>query len=114
MHELNVTRNIIEIACDKARENSAQKVTQIKVAAGSLSGIEPECVQFYFEIIRCDYGLAEAQLIIQKIPARFKCRSCALEFESDTMLWQCTKCQGYNIEILSGSDCYIESIEVEA
>lgn len=113
MHELSITRNIIEIVRDKARESNAKNITEVRVTAGCLSGIDPECVNFYFEILRNDYGLSEARLIIRKTPARFRCHSCALEFESDTMQWSCIKCQAPNIEILSGNDCYIDSIEVD-
>ncbi len=113
MHELSITKNIMEIVRDKALENRVTKVTQIKVCAGSLSGIEPQCVQFYFDLLRNDYGLSEAELVLHKVPALFKCRNCSYEFESDNMVWTCNKCNHTGIEIINGSECYIESIEAE-
>ncbi|HJX03877.1 MAG TPA: hydrogenase maturation nickel metallochaperone HypA [Dehalococcoidia bacterium] len=114
MHELGITRNILEIALEQAGEADAHKINLIHVVAGELSGIEPDCISFYFNILKKDYSLGDAELSISKVPAKLKCRSCDTEFVSSEMPWSCPGCGSLNLEIVTGGECYVESIEVDA
>jgi hydrogenase nickel incorporation protein HypA/HybF len=113
MHELGITRNILEIAVDQARESKALKINKIYVVSGELSGVDPGCLSFYFDILRNDYALEDAKLIIRQIPAKLKCRNCQTEFDSCEMPWTCPACGSISLEIIEGIDCFVESIEVD-
>ena len=113
MHELSITKNLLEIVKDKSSEAKAQKVGQISIVVGELSGVEMECIQFYFDILKKDYNLEEAVLNFCNVPSLLKCRTCGQEFHAEDLPWICPGCGGYSLEILKGSECYVESIEVD-
>ncbi|HXV21659.1 MAG TPA: hydrogenase maturation nickel metallochaperone HypA, partial [Desulfuromonadales bacterium] len=46
MHEVGITRSIVEIAERTAREQGAARVLSVTVAIGALSGVVPEAVEF--------------------------------------------------------------------
>ena len=112
MHELAITQNILSVVLDEARAAQAKKVTRIDLVIGELSGIEGDCVQFNFEYVKRGDIAEEAVLNFKIAPAQLRCRDCQADF-SPSGIWICPECQSSRIEIVSGRDCFIESIEVD-
>ena len=112
MHELAITEQVLKLALDKANEAGAQRITRISLVVGELSGVVAECVGFYLDFLGRDSIAAQARLDFTAIPAKLKCRDCAAEFSPEA-IWVCPQCQGRNISLLEGRECYLESIEVE-
>jgi hydrogenase nickel incorporation protein HypA/HybF len=104
---------MLDIVVEKARESGAEKVTRINTVIGALSGVEKSCVEFYFDCLKKEYGLSQAELDITSVPVSLKCRDCTAEFSSEDLPWSCPQCGGYSIAITRGNECYVESIEVE-
>ena len=113
MHELSITESILSIALEQAKAVPASKVTKIDLTIGELSGIVDECVQFYFDLLSKDTVAAEASLSFHRPPTKLRCRNCATTFSPDNLDWACPNCREQKIEIISGRECYVESIEVE-
>ena len=113
MHELGVTESIVNIVLDKAKTAQASKITQVNLVVGELSGFVPECIQFYFDILRQDTIAQEANLVFTPVPAELRCRNCPTTFHPQDTLWSCPKCQSQSVEIVGGRELYIESMEVE-
>ena len=113
MHELAITQNILDLALDEAKAVQANRISKINLVIGELSGVVRDSVEFYFDFLRKDSLAAAATLEFTMIPAQLKCRDCRTEFNPQDSLWICPKCKSTNIDLLSGRDCYIESIEVE-
>ena len=113
MHELPITQSILDIALNEADAAGSTKITTIYLVVGELSGVSGECVQFYFDILKKGNIAEEATLDFRHVPAKFKCRDCLTEFTLKDSYWLCPDCESFNVEILSGKECYIESLEVE-
>ena len=113
MHELPVTQSILEIALNEAGAAGSAKIIAINLVVGELSGVSDECVLFYFDILKKGNAAEEATLEIRQVPAELKCRDCLTVFTLQDSYWLCPDCQGINVEILAGKECYIESLEVE-
>lgn len=113
MHEFSITQSILSIALEKANEVQASKVTKINLIIGELSGVVNECVEFYFDLLSKDTIAAEASLSFERIPNKLRCRNCATVFSPDNLDWACPNCHEAKVEIISGRECHIESIEVE-
>ena len=111
MHELAVTENILSIALEKATTSS--KIIKINLIIGELSAIVDECVEFYFGLLSKDTIAAESSLSFHRPPTRLRCRNCATTFSPVDIDWSCPNCREQKVEIVSGRECYIESIEVE-
>ena len=113
MHELGITQSILSIALEKANEAQASKITKINLVIGELSGVVDECVQFYFDFLSKDTIAAEASLSFERTPNKLRCRNCDTVFSPNDLDWACPNCHEAKIEIISGRECRIESIEVE-
>ena len=113
MHEFSITQSILSIALEKANTANASRVSKINLVIGELSGIVDECVEFYFDFLSKDTIAAQASLSFQHPPIRLRCRSCATVFSPDDLNWACPNCREQAIEIISGRECYVESVEVE-
>ena len=113
MHELSITQSILSIALEKANAAHASRVSKINLVIGELSGIVDECVQFYFDFLSKETIAAEAALSFRQPPAQLRCRNCAATFAPGNGNWACPKCHEQKIDIISGRELYIESLEVE-
>lgn len=115
MHELSIMGNILDIVLEYAGKAGAKKVSKINLIVGDLSDLIPEWMQTYFEFVSKDTIAENAKLEINRVPAVIRCKQCNHEFTLNRENWQfsCTKCQSSDIELLSGREFTVESIEVE-
>jgi len=115
MHELAITQGIIDIAVPEAEKHGAKKIISIKIKIGEFSGVVPQCIQEYFNIVSEGTLAENAKLIIEKVPVTIKCLSCGFEGEisKEKIKFKCPKCESADIKLLSGKEYYVDSLEVE-
>ena len=113
MHELSVTQGILKICIDESKKNKFEKINEIRINVGELTGLVPSCIDYYFEIISKDTVAQGAKLIINKLPIIIKCRDCSFEGQISKDDYKCPKCSSYKIEIINGREFYVDSLEVE-
>lgn len=113
MHELSITQNILDIALKQA-PNGDTKIRKISLKIGEFTFVDPECVRFYFEQISKDTPAEDAVLDIEKLPLRVKCNDCEKEnplLKADEFI--CPDCKSNKVEIITGRELFVESIDVE-
>lgn len=113
MHEMAITQEVLKLTLDEAHKADAQTVKQINLVIGDLSSIIDDSVQFYFDFLSQETIARGAKLIFRRIPLQVRCRRCMYVFTPKTDLWQCPKCQQHDVDIVSGKEFYLDSIEVE-
>ena len=113
MHEYSITESMLSMALEKANEANASKIIRINLVTGELSGIVSECVQFYFDFLSKDTIASGAELSFEITPTKVRCYKCEAVFSPKNNDWSCPDCHEAGIEIVSGRECYMESIEVE-
>ncbi|MFC1900532.1 hydrogenase maturation nickel metallochaperone HypA [Chloroflexota bacterium] len=113
MHEFSITQSILSIALEQAELNNAKRITKINISIGELSGIVDDCVEFYFPFLSKDTIAAGAVLSFDRKPTRLHCRECDNTFSPDDIIWTCPECRSQSIEIISGRECQINTIEVD-
>jgi hydrogenase nickel incorporation protein HypA/HybF len=113
MHEYSITESLLSLALEKAQEAKARKITRINLVLGELSGVVGECVRQYLGVLGKDTIAGGAALSFETKPTRLKCRHCEKEFSPADHKWACPDCGEISVEIVSGRECYMESIEVE-
>jgi hydrogenase nickel incorporation protein HypA/HybF len=113
MHEASITESMLSLAIEKANEAKAAKITRINLVVGELSGVAGECVQFYFDVISKNTIAESAMLCFETKPIQIRCRQCQTVFTPANHEWSCPQCHEMGVEIVSGRECYMESIEVE-
>ena len=113
MHELSVTEGILNIALDEAGKHNVKHITSIKLKIGNLSGVMPQLIQDYFDLLTKDTVADGAKLVIERIPAAIMCEECHEESIIDKFKLRCPKCNSIEVKITSGKEFYIDSMEVE-
>lgn len=114
MHEMGVAMQIIEIATASIPGDMADaQVEKVNLKVGKLSAIVPDSLRFCFEVAAQDTPLAGAELVINEIPVKARCNDCRHEWTVNEAVFSCPDCQGGSIELLSGRELDIESIEVK-
>jgi hydrogenase nickel incorporation protein HypA/HybF len=113
MHELSVAQGLLEIIEQEARPYPGARVTRVLVRIGKLSAVVPDALRFAFEAITRG-GIAEGALLeIEEVPLRIRCRQCAEEFAVDDPFMLCPRCEGIDVEMVSGRELEIQSMEIE-
>ncbi len=88
------------------------RVERVNLKVGKLSAIVPENLRFCFQIAAQDTLLCNADLIIEEIPIVVKCSNCKIESIIDEPVFKCKKCESGSIDIVSGRELDISSIEI--
>lgn len=109
MHELSLTRNIVEIVASAAGERRVRRVT---VEIGALSGVMSGAIEFCFPELARGTALEGAALEIRRIPARARCRSCGTEFDTPELFTPCA-CGSHDLARLQGGELNVRSMELE-
>lgn len=108
MHELSITREIVDLVTEKA---GGRRVTRIALAIGQLSGIVSDAIRFCFDVCACSTAAEGARLDIEEIPGRGRCRVCGLELRMEQPFGQC-ECGSVRIELIAGEEMRIKEMEV--
>lgn len=113
MHEMGLVQNIFDIVLKTAEQNGVGKVLRINVRAGQLRGIVPEQLQFCFQFVSRESAIVDgAELVIETIPIKGKCKSCRHEFLVEEYRFVCPECEHENIDVVQGMELLVSNIEV--
>jgi len=113
MHELSITQNLLDIALEQARLNSASRVTKIRVVAGAMHNLVDDSMRFCFEVISRGTFAEGAELIVDTVPAQAQCQACTRRFELQPFAWFCPQCGSREFDIVAGSELLVSEIEME-
>lgn len=110
MHEMALSSAVVATVEKHAK---GRQVTAVNLTVGKLRQVVPDSLLFYFEIVTRDTVLEGAKLNMEIVPAHLHCTSCDHDWEPDFPTFRCPECVAGNVEILSGEEFQVESIEVE-
>ena len=113
MHELSIAQALIEQVEAAATKEHALRVVRVVIAVGALSGVDPESLRSLFPLVAEGTVTADAELVIEQIAARVKCRSCGHEAETDAAFIGCAACGSRDVELAAGRELNIQSVELE-
>lgn len=113
MHELTITMNILAIVEENARDLKANLVHEIEIDMGELSGVDSEALQFAMQCTEKSELLRNAKLLINKIPAKARCKTCNHEFNISDYYAECPECNSFENDIYQGKELKIRSIKID-
>jgi len=113
MHEQSIVESLLAIAIENAEKAKANKILRIYLVVGELSGVVEGSVDFYFSFLSKDTIAAQASIFYNRIPVTLRCRNCDKVFTPENLNFHCPDCTEQQVEIISGRELYIDSIEVE-
>ena len=113
MHELAITKSMLDLVLEQAEKAEAKEVEKINLVIGEMCGVVDDCVQFYFNFLSQGTIAEGATLSFTMVPTMARCRVCDKPFELKEFDWTCPYCQSDKIEIIAGKELFVESIEVK-
>ena len=113
MHEMGIALQIIEIATDSIPPDAGDvRVEKINLKIGKLAAVVPDSLRFCFDVAVKDSLLEGAKLCIKSLPVVARCRDCDAQWTINGPAFICENCGGGSLDILSGRELDIESIEI--
>lgn len=112
MHELSVCQQLLSQATRIAQEHGAHQIDRIVVAAGPLSGVEPDLLMQAFSVARAGSLAHSARLEIERGVVVVRCRSCRTESEVPANRLLCAKCGNWQVDVTQGEDLLLLSLEL--
>lgn len=113
MHEVSIAEEIKEIVIEKLKEQKAKKIKTINLEIGKMTSVVPEALLFAFEIISKNTPLENAKINIEMVEIKAKCKNCKKVFSLNDFEYLCPFCNKTNLEMISGRELIIKSIEME-
>ena len=116
MHEFTIATNIVSIVEDALRKRDSldSSVEQVEFVAGRLNAVIPQFLRENFDHLKKEKKfLRDAELVIREKPIIIRCGECGAETEIDEPVFWCGRCSSGNIEVISGKEMYVDSIQVE-
>jgi hydrogenase nickel incorporation protein HypA/HybF len=110
MHELSVSSAIVETV---ERHAAGRKVTCVSLRLGKLRQVVPDTLAFYWGFVTQGTVCEGARLEQEIVEARLRCEACDVEWSLDEPDFRCPRCASAAVEIVSGNELEVESIEVE-
>lgn len=115
MHELAVTKSILQIVLDQTSQQNGRKVLSISLVIGEMRNLEEEWIQRYFDQISHKTKAEGAIIHVKKKPVAFLCSKCVSDFTANIHLDQkilCPHCSSDEYELISGRELLIETMEI--
>jgi hydrogenase nickel incorporation protein HypA/HybF len=113
MHEMGLATEIVRIVTESIPGDMVDpKVERVNLKVGKLAAVVPQSLTFCFDIAAKDGPVEGAELHIEEIGVSARCNDCAHLWDIDAPAFQCPKCNSGSIEMLTGRELDIESIEL--
>ena len=112
MHEVPIVRGIVQAALEAAEEQPAARIVGVSVVLGQLSHVSEDSLRFNFEVLSSGTRAEGAQVTVRTEPSEVTCWDCGA---TNPGLPEpvCPACGSARVEIAGGSQCYLESIDVD-
>ena len=108
MHELALAQSVLEHVC---REAGGARVVRVVLEVGTLAAVVPEALTFAFECASRGTSAEGAELVLESVTGRGRCRVCGQDCVLETAWTRCG-CGSLAVEWLSGDQLVVRSMEV--
>lgn len=111
MHEASIVESLLELV--QQNLPTGGRARKVEVRVGLLTGVSPDAMRFYFEILREDTLGSQAELDVTVEPLHAQCRKCNAAHRLREIAWFCPVCGAQDLNFQNGDELQLCSIEVE-
>jgi hydrogenase nickel incorporation protein HypA/HybF len=112
MHELSLIENVLDLAVERAEHHGADRIERITLRIGSLAGVDPDALQFAFEVAKAGSIAEAAQLVIEAVPAQCFCTQCVHIFPAADGCCECPSCGTISRDLRQGRELQLLSLQL--
>jgi hydrogenase nickel incorporation protein HypA/HybF len=113
MHEFALASSIRDITVESAEAYKAIRVRSVRCRIGAMRQVVPSLMHTAFEACCADSIARGAELMIEIDPVVVTCRACLAVSRALTTVYQCPRCESFEIQLNGGTEMTITSIEVD-
>jgi len=110
MHEMSIAVPLVRQLELLAAEHDVERVESLTVTAGEMRQIVPEMLVSAFEIAAADSCAEGAELIVQIVSLKAKCRACNHEFTATIDDVACPSCNQADADLIEGNEIVLSSV----
>jgi hydrogenase nickel incorporation protein HypA/HybF len=111
MHEQSLMRTLLKQVEEIRFEYNAERVQEVRVEVGPLSGVEPMLLASAFAQLASEETVAGARFVIDEVPLLAHCESCDNRFEILDFAFRCPACRGH-VTTISGDEVQLVSVSL--
>lgn len=112
MHELSIALNILDIVQKECHEAGSERVEEVVIRVGTLSGIDTEALTTCLHVASRETIIQDARIRINRQQGKGYCAGCKTEFDMEDILTPCPGCFQPATDLLEGQEMQIESLIV--
>ena len=109
VHELAICTAIAKIAHQTA---AGRPVERVRVDIGHLRQVVPDTLRHSWEMVVFGTELDSVPLEVREVPAIIECRDCGARTELDLPILRCGQCDSTAIDVVSGDELLVTSLDV--
>lgn len=113
MHEASLAGGILQLVEDAARREGFRRVTQLRLQAGQLAGVEPRALRFALEALSPGTCLQDAHFEIEEPPGEAWCLPCGQTVAIAQRGDACPHCGHYQLQPTGGTELKVLDMLVE-
>jgi hydrogenase nickel incorporation protein HypA/HybF len=110
VHELSIAQSILTVT---ERHAAGRPVERVEVKVGHLRQVVPSALEFAFGLLIEGTALDGAELAIEEVPARGRCRRCGTETVLSSFPLACGGCGSIEMEMIAGEELLVEALVIE-
>jgi hydrogenase nickel incorporation protein HypA/HybF len=111
MHEYSVGQALMDRIDAEAAARHAISVHRVFLKIGEVSGVEPDLLASAFSILKERTICQNAELAIERVPARWVCPTCGVDIAAGAIL-RCRHC-GEAARLSGGDEIVLAQLEME-
>src|SRR5512139_672778 len=111
MHEASIVESLIDLVRQSVGDPAS--VRRVDVRVGLLSGVSPDSMRFYFDLMRDEALNPTAELVVSLEPLLACCAECGAEHHLTEAKWICPACDHGALEFRNGDELHLQSVEVD-
>lgn len=110
MHELSIADGVAQVAL---RHAAGRRVARVELRVGHLRQVVPSALEFAWQLVTDGTPLERAELAIEEVPARGRCRACLTVTTMRAFPLQCGRCGAIDLEVIAGEELLVDALELE-
>lgn len=113
MHELGIMLQTVRTIDDALKEQEYNELLSITLQVGEMTDVVPEFLLEAWQSVRSQTAYPNAELVIERVPARAKCLECGYEDGIKSFDFECPCCHSQRLKIISGKEMLIKQLEIK-
>ncbi|MDF1745883.1 MAG: hydrogenase maturation nickel metallochaperone HypA [Gimesia sp.] len=114
MHERSLVQNLLRQVEQIVAAEGGGVVSEIRVQAGDLSGVEPLLFQMAFDDMVPAVFSADCQLTLEVVPVTAVCSECDHKFEIIDFQFRCPACQAGSVQVIQGDEVKLITVTLNS